>query len=78
LSDGGTAYGVPTGSGGFAPTLALFNNVSNPASLTNLVFYGSGVGGVLPSQDGSFPGGGGACGYYGGGDGANGLVIIRW
>lgn len=75
LSDGGTAYGVQPGVAGIGPTIALLNNST---ATGNLVFYGANYGGALPSQEGSYPGGGGACGYVIGGDGADGLVIIRW
>jgi hypothetical protein len=75
LSDGGTAYGVQPGIAGIGPTVSLLNNST---AIANLVFYGANVGGAMPSQDGSYPGGGGACGYVLGGDGADGLVIIRW
>ena len=75
LSDGGTAYGVPPGRGGIGNTITLLNNI---ASSSNLLYKGWGFQGNVDLQDGSFPGGGGGCGYFGGGNGAPGLVIIRW
>ncbi|WP_019990447.1 hypothetical protein [Rudanella lutea] len=75
MSDGGTAYGVPPGRGGIGNTVMLQNNSTASG---NLVFIGWGYLGENGLQDGSFPGGGGGCGYYGGGNGAPGMVIIRW
>jgi hypothetical protein len=62
MGNGGTAYGVLPGGRGGQ---AAFLNAGT-------VLY------EIYASNGSFPGGGGGCGYRYSGAGANGLVIIRW
>lgn len=71
LSDGGLAYGVTDRRGGFAPTVML-------NSSGQFVRVNGDDGSFSDAADGQTPGGGGGCGYTKGGDGAPGLVIIRW
>ncbi len=62
LGNGGVAYGGSPG--GYGGQVALLNGA------TVLWF--------VDATFGSYPGGGGGCGYYTGGDGRQGFVIIRW
>ncbi len=64
--NGGTAYGASRG--GFGTQIASLNS--------SVLLYQSGDN--TYAQQGSFPGGGGGCGYNYGGDGARGMIVIHW
>lgn len=64
--NGGSAYSAPPG--GFGTQIASLNS--------SVLLYQSGDN--LYSQRGSFPGGGGGCGYNVGGDGSRGMIVLHW
>ena len=64
--NGGNAYSAPPG--GFGTQIASLNS--------SVLLYQSGDQSI--SQDGSFPGGGGGCGYNYGGRGARGMIVIHF
>ena len=64
--NGGTAYSAPPGGSG--TQIASTNS--------SVLLYQSGDN--TAAQGGSFPGGGGGCGYNYGGDGARGMVVLHW
>ncbi|TAE23661.1 MAG: hypothetical protein EAZ91_21690 [Cytophagales bacterium] len=66
--NGGTAYGVQPGISGLGTQIASINS--------SFLLYQSGD--VTAGQQGSFPGGGGGCGYNYGGRGADGIVVLHW
>lgn len=64
--NGGTAYSAPPGGSG--TQIASLNS--------SVLLYQSGDN--TSGQEGSFPGGGGGCGYNYGGDGARGMIVLHW
>jgi hypothetical protein len=73
---GGTAFGVAPNTGGFGRTFSIKAAATSTATIYNTLFEFE-SGGVDLSY-GSDPGGGGGCDFYNAGNGAPGLVIIRW
>ncbi|TAE23668.1 MAG: hypothetical protein EAZ91_21725 [Cytophagales bacterium] len=64
--DGGTAYGASQG------------GIGTQISSVNSSYLLYTLGDDKYSQNGSYPGGGGGCGYNVGGTGGNGMIVIYW